>query len=52
MALMRWERCVVGDTSLVGFNPFRTQRRSAADYVMVAAAMVVVLLLVLWAFLG
>jgi ferric-dicitrate binding protein FerR (iron transport regulator) len=33
----------------VGFNPFRPQRRSAVDYVMVAAAMVACLLLVLWA---
>jgi hypothetical protein len=36
----------------VGFNPFRPQNRSTADYVMVAAAMVVVVALVLWGFLG
>jgi hypothetical protein len=36
----------------MGFNPFRQQRRSAADYAMVIAAVVVVALLVLWAFLG
>jgi hypothetical protein len=36
----------------MGFNPFRQQRRSAADYVMVAAAFVVVALLLLWALLG
>jgi hypothetical protein len=36
----------------VGFNPFRPQRRSAADYIMVAAALSVVVLLVLWAFFG
>jgi hypothetical protein len=33
-------------------NPFRPQRRSPADYVMVAAALLVVLALVLWAFFG
>jgi hypothetical protein len=36
----------------VGFNPFRSRRRSRADYVMVVAAMVVCVALVLWAFLG
>jgi hypothetical protein len=36
----------------MGLNPFRQQRRSAADYVMVAGAVVVCVLLVLWAFLG
>jgi hypothetical protein len=36
----------------MGFNPFRQQRRSTADYVMVAAAFVVVALLVAWALLG
>jgi hypothetical protein len=36
----------------VGFNPFTGHRRSTADYVMVAAAFVVVVLLVAWAFLG
>jgi len=36
----------------VGLNPFRQQRRSPADYVLVAAAVVVTLLLVLWALLG
>jgi hypothetical protein len=36
----------------VGFNPFRQRRRSAADYVMVAAALVVCAALVLWALLG
>lgn len=33
-------------------NPFRPQRRTPADYVMVAAALLVVLALVLWAFFG
>ena len=36
----------------MGFNPFRQQRRSAADYAMVVAAFVVVALLVLWALFG
>jgi hypothetical protein len=36
----------------VGFNPYRPQRRSAADYAMVAAAMIVLVVLVLWAVLG
>jgi hypothetical protein len=33
-------------------NPFRPHRRSATDYVMVAAALVVVAVLVAWAFFG
>jgi hypothetical protein len=33
----------------VGFNPFRPQRRQRADYVIVAAAALVILALVLWA---
>jgi hypothetical protein len=36
----------------MGFNPFRQQRRSTGDYVMVLAAFVVVALLILWAVLG
>ena len=36
----------------MGFNPFRQQRRRTGDYVLVAAAFVVIALLVLWAFLG
>ena len=36
----------------MGLNPFRQNRRSAADYVMVAAAVAVTLALVLWAMLG
>jgi hypothetical protein len=36
----------------MGFNPFRQQRRSTADYAMVVAAFVVVALLILWAVLG
>lgn len=36
----------------VGFNPFRSQRRSPADYAMVAGALVLTLAVVLWALLG
>lgn len=36
----------------VGLNPFRPQRRSIADYLMVVGAIVVCAALVLWAFLG
>jgi hypothetical protein len=36
----------------VGFNPFRQHRRSSADYVFVAAALLVVAALLLWALLG
>ncbi len=43
---------VTGHTGGVGLNPFRQQRRSNADYVMVAAALVVCLALVIWAFFG
>jgi hypothetical protein len=36
----------------MGFNPFRPQRRSFADYAMVVGALLVLLALVLWAILG
>ncbi len=36
----------------MGFNPFRQQQRRTGDYVLVAAALVVIAALVLWAFLG
>jgi hypothetical protein len=36
----------------VGFNPFRPRRRTPADYVMVAAALVVCAALVIWALAG
>jgi hypothetical protein len=36
----------------VGLNRFRQHRRSPADYLMVAGAVVVCLALVLWAFFG
>jgi hypothetical protein len=42
----------VGDTGAVGFNPFRPQRRSIADYLMVVGAVLVCAALLLWAFLG
>jgi hypothetical protein len=37
---------------VMGFNPFRQQRRSYADYLMVGAALVVCLGLVIWALTG
>jgi len=40
------------DTGAMGFNPFRPQRRTAADYLMLIGALLAVLALVLWAFLG
>jgi hypothetical protein len=36
----------------MGLNPFRQQQRRTGDYVLVAATLVVVLALVVWAFLG
>jgi len=36
----------------MGLNPFRQQRHSAADYLMVAAAVLACIVLVLWAVLG
>jgi hypothetical protein len=33
----------------MGFNPFRQHHRSPVDYVLLAAALVAVLALVLWA---
>jgi hypothetical protein len=36
----------------MGLNPFRQQRRTPADYLMVAGAVLACLALVLWAFLG
>ena len=36
----------------MGFNPYRPVRRRPADYVLVAAAVVVAVVLVLWALLG
>jgi hypothetical protein len=36
----------------MGFNPHRQHRRTPADYVLVAAAILVCVLLLLWAFLG
>lgn len=34
----------------VGFNPMRAQKRRTSDYVFLAAALIVTLLLLLWAF--
>jgi hypothetical protein len=36
----------------MGLNPYRQKRRSPADYLMVAGAVVACTLLVLWALLG
>jgi hypothetical protein len=36
----------------MGMNPFRQHRRSPADYVMVAAALLILAALVAWAFFG
>lgn len=36
----------------MGLNPFRQQRRSPADYLMVVGAVLVCVLLVLWALFG
>lgn len=36
----------------MGFNPFRAQKRRSSDYLLVAAALGVTLLLVLWAAVG
>lgn len=62
------ERCVTGRRSRatyfhrvrsgarlgpqMGFNPFRPQRKTTADLVMVAAALAVTIGVVLWAFLA
>ncbi len=36
----------------MGLNPFGQRRHGAADYLMVAGAVVACIVLVLWAFLG
>ena len=36
----------------MGFNPHRQYRRSNADYVLVGAALLICLLLLVWAFFG
>jgi hypothetical protein len=36
----------------MGFNPYRPQQRRVSDYLLVAAAVVVVLALLAWAALG
>jgi hypothetical protein len=47
-----WEHTEgLGQNPPVGFNPFRQQRRRSTDYVMVAAAFVVVAVLLIWAML-
>ena len=37
------------EAAAVGFNPFRQHRRSFADYVLVAVAILVCIALVVWA---
>lgn len=39
----------MGQNPLVGFNPFRQQRRRSSDYVFLAAAFLVMTVLLLWA---
>ncbi len=34
----------------MGFNPFRSHRKTTADLVIMAAALVVIIAVVLWAF--
>jgi len=36
----------------VGYNPYRKFRAKPADFALVAAAVLIVILLVTWAFLG
>ena len=36
----------------VGFNPYHPKKRTPSDYLLVAAAVVVCVALVAWAFLG
>jgi hypothetical protein len=42
----------MGDAGGMGLNPFRQARRSPADYLMVAVAILVCVALVAWAFFG
>jgi hypothetical protein len=37
------------DSEIVGFNPFRQQKRRSSDYALVAAAFVVIALVLAWA---
>lgn len=46
----RWKGPVPGDNEDVGFNPLRAQKRRSSDYLFLAAALAVTLLLLLWAF--
>jgi hypothetical protein len=45
-------RATPHDTGAMGMNPFRPHRRSPGDYVMVAAALLTLAALVIWAIRG
>ena len=48
-----WVNCHRGTIlTAMGFNPHRPQTRTAADYAMVAGAVLACVLLLAWAFLG
>ena len=40
------------DPIVMGFNPFRKQRRSAADFWMVAVTLLAIAAAIAWGFLG
>lgn len=42
----------IGTIAAVGYNPFRKQVKRRSDVVFVAAAVAVVVLAVVWAFMG
>gem|GEM_PF-5730893 len=48
---LRARRLGSDDTRHVGFNPYRPQRRRQSDYAFVAAAFLVMVVLLGWAFL-
>jgi hypothetical protein len=39
-------------TGVVGLDPYREERRSAGDYVLVVVTLLIIIGLVAWAFLG
>lgn len=46
------ESASIDNTDCVGLDPTRTRRKSPFDYIFVVAAVIVALLLVVWALLG